>query len=282
MSADSPLPATTPDTLPPVRGTTSKTNWRSWSSALRKDVDKQYADIPVCICSFVSGMCDSVAFNAGAVFVSMQTGNTVFLALGAAKLPSHVPYLWLRALCSIGAFLMGVSCFGMLRNVRPMAKGTLAANFFVQALFIFVAAALAQSRVAEAMGDLRLAEELAKEEALDFNVLGPIILLAFQFGGQIVTSRQLGFNEVPTNVLTSVYCDLFNDPKLFAPWRDNPKRNRRASAVILMLIGTLIGAWLGRSKAEMSAALWIGGIIKFSIGVSWLIWKAKDDTLEEK
>ncbi|KAK7985723.1 hypothetical protein PG988_003345 [Apiospora saccharicola] len=63
----------------------------SFLAGLRDDIDLDYADIPICLCSLVSGLCDSTAFNASAVFVSMQTGNTIFLALGAAALPRNVP-----------------------------------------------------------------------------------------------------------------------------------------------------------------------------------------------
>lgn len=247
----------------------------SFVAGLREDINIQYADIPVCLCSLVSGLCDSIAFNASSVFVSMQTGNTVFLALGTAGLPQNVPMLWLKALCSIGAFLLGVYCFGQSRHFRPQSKGTLAVSFLIQSCLILLSAALAQGGVVPTFGLLTLAEELAKEDIVDLKTLGPIILLAFQFGGQIVTSRILGFNEVPTNVLTSVYCDLFNDPKLFAPWAENPKRNRRASAVVLMLIGAIAGGWLARSQAGMSAALWIGGAIKFGIAVAWVFWKPR-------
>jgi uncharacterized membrane protein YoaK (UPF0700 family) len=251
-------------------------------SSLHEDINIQYADIPVCLCSLVSGLCDSIAFNASSVFVSMQTGNTVFLALGTASLPQNVPMLWLKALCSIGAFLAGVYCFGQSRHFRPQSKLTLAVSFLIQSTLILVSAALAQGGVVPTFGLLSVAEELAKSDIVDLKTLGPIVLLAFQFGGQIVTSRILGFNEVPTNVLTSVYCDLFNDPKLFAPWGENPKRNRRASAVVLMLVGAIAGGWLARSRAGMSTALWIAGAIKFGIAVAWVFWKPKGVKVAEK
>lgn len=76
---------------------------------------------------------------------------------------------------------------------------------------------------------------------------------------------------MPTNVLTSVYCDLMSDPLLLAPWRDNPKRNRRASVVVLMLlIGGIFGEWLSRTDAGMSVALWVAGAVKFGIAVAWV------------
>ncbi|KAK8008172.1 hypothetical protein PG991_010723 [Apiospora marii] len=247
----------------------------SFFASLRDDIDLDYADIPICLCSLVSGLCDSTAFNASAVFVSMQTGNTIFLALGASSLPRGAPLMWLKALCSILAFLLGVLVFSQTRAVRPRAKRTLAASFLAQALLIWAAAALAQGGAAPAFGSLDLAEAMQRDGVLDLRALGPIMLLAFQFGGQIVTTRLLGFNEVPTNVLTSVYCDLMSDPLLLAPWRANPKRNRRASAVVLMLVGGVCGGWLSRTRAGMGVALWVAGAVKFGIAVAWVAWTGK-------
>lgn len=103
----------------------------------------------------------------------------------------------------------------------------------------------------------------------------PLAMLAFQFGGQIVMSRVLGVNEVPTNVLTSLYCDLLSDPLLIAPLSKNPKRNRRIASIFLLVGGGVAGGWIQRSSAGMSAALWLAGGIKFVIGVVWIFWRSK-------
>jgi len=103
----------------------------------------------------------------------------------------------------------------------------------------------------------------------------PLALLAFQFGGQIVMSRVLGINEVPTNVLTSLYCDLFSDPLLLAPLSKNLKRNRRIASILLLVAGGVVGGWLQRSSAGMSTALWLAGGIKFVIGFGWVFWRSR-------
>lgn len=118
-------------------------------------------------------------------------------------------------------------------------------------------------------------EVLLKRFETNAMSMAPLALMAFQFGGQIVTSRVLGFNEVPTNVLTSLYCDLLSDPLLLAPWGGNVKRDRRVSAVILMMAGAILGGWLQRSRAGMPAALWIAGAVKLGIAVAWMTWKGK-------
>ena len=132
------------------------------------------------------------------------------------------------------------------------------------------------------LADIHIAEEYARKEEVDLVILAPIMLLAFQFGGQIVVSRQLGFNEVPTNVLTSIYCDIFNDPELATPLAKNPKRNRRVAAVVLMLTGGICGGWIGRSEVGMGAALWVAGAIKMIISISFACWRVVDETVGEK
>lgn len=109
--------------------------------------------------------------------------------------------------------------------------------------------------------------------AVNFFELLPLGFLAFQSGGQIVTSRILGFNEVPTTVLTSVYCDLASDPNILA--KDNVKRNRRVGAILCILTGGITGGWISRSPAGMSTNLWIAAGIKMAIAASWSVWSPK-------
>ncbi|KAF9875208.1 duf1275 domain protein [Colletotrichum karsti] len=244
---------------------------------LRDDVNVRYTDVPVLACCLVSGLCDSVAVNAAGVFVSMQTGNTIFMALGASRLPAGEPLLWLKSLSSIAAFWLGCFFFSKSRHIHPKRRSTLALSFALQASLVFVAAAFAQTRVVAdfGMSSVEAGGDHEFKTSEDPLVMVPLALLAFQFGGQIVTSRILGFNEVPTNVLTSVYCDLLSDPKLFAPLKENPKRNRRFLAVVLLVLGGIIGGWLQRSRAGMPGALWISGAVKFFIALAWMAWDRK-------
>jgi hypothetical protein len=83
---------------------------------------------------------------------------------------------------------------------------------------------------------------------------------------QIATSRLLGYNELPVNVVTSTYCDLVGDFKLFA--LNNVKRNRRAAAAILLLIGSICSGWLMRSSGGLESVLWISSGIKIFTGLA--------------
>lgn len=109
----------------------------------------------------------------------------------------------------------------------------------------------------------------------DINLLEllPLGFLAFQSGGQIVTSRILGFNEVPTTVLTSVYCDLASDPNILV--KDNVKRNRRICAILLILGGGIAGGFISKTANGLATALWLAAAIKLIIAVSWSLWRPK-------
>lgn len=87
---------------------------------------------------------------------------------------------------------------------------------------------------------------------------------------QIATSRLLGYNELPVNVLTSTYCDLMGDYNLFA--LNNVKRNRRFAAAVLVLTGSIVSGWILRSSAGFKGVLWLAAGIKLAIGVAMFVF----------
>lgn len=96
---------------------------------------------------------------------------------------------------------------------------------------------------------------------------------------QIASSRLLGFNELPVNVLTSTYCDLMGDYKLFA--LNNVKRDRRAGAAVLLLVGAIVSGWLMRSHGGLMSVLWISGVIKVAAGMGLFVFMPKLGVEEE-
>jgi hypothetical protein len=206
----------------------------------------------------------------GAFTNRMLLGNTIFLALGASNQPITHPYGWLKSLSSILLFLLGCTFFAWTRYFHPKARGTLAISFFLQSVCIIIAATLVQSNVVPSPEGV----VVPHAGSVDFKELIPLAFLAFQSGGQIVTSRLLGFNEVPTTVLTSVYCDLASDPKFFEA--DNVKRNRRIGSVLCILIGGIAGGWISRSSVGLAVNFWIAAGIKMCIAIGWASWKSND------
>ena len=100
----------------------------------------------------------------------------------------------------------------------------------------------------------------------------PIILLSLQSAGQIVASRALGFNEIPTVVITSLLCDLMSDPGLFL--LRNQKRDRRIVAFVLTLVGAIVGGWVTKVTGDISTILWLAAAIKLFVVFAWGFWKS--------
>ncbi|KAI1323007.1 DUF1275 domain protein [Xylariaceae sp. FL0255] len=232
---------------------------KKFSRSLTKDaLDDGIARpwIPLLVACFATGFTDGTVFRAYSTFVSMQTGNTVFIALGASD-QNTIPYAWVRSILSISSFIVGCGTFSralpLLVSGRQRPSAVL--SFLVQTILVIIAAALTQ-------GGLIKAQTTAENSATDFTDLAPITLLSFQAAGQIVNSRVLGVSEVPSVVVTTLLCDLVSDPKLLAPLGENPKRNKRATAFTLILLGAIVGGFVYKTTGGVQYSLWVVGGLK--------------------
>ncbi|KAK7699043.1 hypothetical protein SLS64_011956 [Diaporthe eres] len=251
------------------------------SSSMRRRldgiVDLSLANVPLLACCFITGLLDTTMFQAYGTFVSMQTGNTIFLALGASN-QNIKPYDWARSLVSIGCFALGAVSFSRLHKhlaPRPTQRGVLALGFLVQAACVCVSAALAEAGAVN--------QRQVEGSHTDWREMAPIALLSFQAAGQIVASRVLGVNEIPTVVITSLMCDLMSDPRLLARpvFTGNRKRNNRVGGFVLTLVGSIIGGWMLKATGQVQPVLWLVFAIKFVIGIGWVVWKGQDPKGED-
>ncbi|OOQ89554.1 DUF1275 domain protein [Penicillium brasilianum] len=233
------------------------------------EVDPRHADLLLFTCCLTSGLVDSTIYKAYNTFVSMQTGNTIFVGLGASNQNSR-PFGWARSLTSIGCFVIGCFLFARLnRLIGARRRGSLMLSFLIQACIIVITAALVQGGVvSSAVDDDDISNSITR---WDQEV--PIVLLSLQSAGQIVASRALGFNEIPTVVITSLLCDLMSDPKLFL--LRNEKRNRRTIAFILTLVGAVVGGWVTKATGDIAPILWVAAGIKFIVVGAWGMWRTK-------
>ncbi|KAL2851459.1 hypothetical protein BJY01DRAFT_116554 [Aspergillus pseudoustus] len=259
------LPASEPEKKPSLAR-------RSVSSRWSESVSPKHADLICLVLCFITGLCDSAAYNAWSCFLAMQTGNTIFLGLGASSQPSGKPWGWLKSLLSITFFFIGSVLFSLYgRHVGPRRRSTLFTSFLFQAALVIIAVALIEA-------DL-IPHTEAESHTLTggrlFLELIPIALLAFQSAGSITSARALGYNEIPTVVLTSVYFDVASDPKVVRDITGNVKRNRRVGGVVMLLLGAIVGGWLSKSSGGMESALWLSAGLKALIGVGWLGWAAE-------
>lgn len=269
---------------------------------LDAQIDTKWGDLILLGCFFCSGLIDSMAFNMYSCFVSMQTGmlqlcltilkidlsplgNTIFVGLGVNGQPDSAPrYSWAKSLAAIVCFSLGALFFSTFhRFFGPQKRWVLISSFAIQACLIAVVAIITTIPVVPNRPPLVITQN--DSEFLNFSIpstfpgsdFAAITILAFQSAGQIVASRALKYNAMPTVVLTSLYCDLMSDSQLFtAPLGQNADRNRRFLGAVLVVCGAISGAFLTKSDAGFKGGLWIGVFIKGTMAVAWVFWKQNE------
>ncbi|KAL1968071.1 hypothetical protein VTN77DRAFT_2201 [Rasamsonia byssochlamydoides] len=229
------------------------------------DVDPSWADLILLLCYTITGLLDSAAISIWGSFVSMQTGNTVYFALGLVS-PDDASMKWARSGVSIASFCAGSLLFSRFHRIfSPRRRWVLCVSFALQMACIVAAAVIV------------VVHHRRLVSPLHWTVIVPLALVAFQSSGQAVTSRALEYNSLTSVVLTSIYCDLFSDPKLFA--MQNVERNRRAAAPVCLLVGALCGALWAQSSVGLAGALWTAALFKAVIVLAWLVWREGESTL---
>jgi MFS family permease len=166
---------------------------------------------------------------------------------------------------SLLSFCVGSFFFARFhRYFSPKRRWVLCASFAAQTLLIVAAAVIVTIMPAP-----------EDEHAVDWTVLLPLALVAFQSCGQAVTSRALKYNALTSVVLTSIYCDLFSDQELFK--FHNVERNRRAAAPVLLLFGAVVGGIFSHSSFGIQGALWTAAAIKSIMVILWFFWPAEEE-----
>ncbi|KAK3991239.1 hypothetical protein QBC44DRAFT_368282 [Cladorrhinum sp. PSN332] len=238
-----------------------------WHKHFTTDVNREWGDCVLILCYLITGLLDSASISVWGSFVSMQTGNTVYIGLGLSA-----PYQstrWIKSGTSLISFCIGSFLFSRFhRFFSPKRRWVLCASFAVQ-LVLTAAAAIV----------VTLAGVPADMEEIDWHVLIPIALVAFQSCGQAITSRALQYNALTSVVLTSIYCDLFSDQELFA--LRNAERNRRTGAPLFLLVGALLGGFCANSSFGIAGSLWAAAGLKAVVVVAWIVWPA-DPASEEQ
>ncbi|EOA86047.1 hypothetical protein ACJQWK_01646 [Exserohilum turcicum] len=226
---------------------------------LQSNVNRNWADVVLILCYAITGLLDSSAVFIWGSFVSMQTGNTVYLGLGLVAPSEGVR--WIKAGTSIAAFCLGSFCFARFhRYFSPAKRWVLIASYTFQMMLIVVAATIAT------FGE-------NANDGLHWQVLVPLASVAFQSSGQAVTSRALKYNGLTSVVLTSNYCDLFSDPDLFN--MSNVERNRRLGAPLALLIGACAGGLFAHSSVGLAGSLWTAAALKLMAVFAWMLWKSE-------
>ncbi|KAF2759689.1 hypothetical protein EJ05DRAFT_536951 [Pseudovirgaria hyperparasitica] len=246
----------------------SRFSWANIRRHFDEDVTEAWGDALLIVTCFVTGLLDGAVFNVWSCFVSMMTGNTVYVGLGVTGQPASQPYRWAKSGTAILSFMLGTYLFSRcMRYLGPLRRLTVILALLLQALLCFASALLCLFSVVPADAGTLLPN--------NFIVLLPLCLLSIQSSGQIVLSRFLGYGEITTVVLTSAYCDLVFDEKVFtAPMTANVKRNRRVCAAVMLVLGAMLGGFVTKN-GDITNALWISGAMKVGMAGVYVLWKGK-------
>ncbi|KAL3488557.1 hypothetical protein BJX62DRAFT_253150 [Aspergillus germanicus] len=239
---------------------------------LKTEINPQHADLLLLLCYTITGLLDSSAVFIWGSFVSMQTGNTVYLGLGVSSLDeSGRSHRWLKSLISIASFCVGSFLFALLHHGKfffrsPRQRGALFFSFLLQMTCVAAAATIVTF------------EKQNKSDPLSWKIAVPLALVAFQSSGQAVTSRVVGYSSLTSVVLTSIYCDLFSYPALAftTTHSGGGKRSdewRRLGAVLALFGGILLGGLWAKSEVGLKGALWTAVVLKGGIAGAWLVWR---------
>ncbi|KAK0730124.1 hypothetical protein B0H67DRAFT_24173 [Lasiosphaeris hirsuta] len=238
-----------------------------WRKHMLVDVNRDWADVVLILCYLITGLLDSASISVWGSFVSMQTGNTVYIGLGLAA-PSESTR-WIKSGCSLLSFCLGSFLFSRFhRFFSPKRRWVLCASFAAQ-----VALTTGAALIVTATGPP------TSKEQIGWHILLPISMVAFQSCGQAVTSRALKYNALTSVVLTSIYCDLFSDAELFSV--KNAERNRRLGAPLFLLLGAFLGGKLAHTELGVAGALWTASVLKTIVVFVWFFWPADPESEEE-
>ncbi|OBZ77952.1 hypothetical protein A0H81_02078 [Grifola frondosa] len=265
------------DTLPhPVSSaSTAVDTARLWLSPmdvfslrhLMTDVDPLKSTFPLAAYCFMTGFIDSVSFTAIFVWCGFQTGNSVQLALALARLFSGPPgqrdtsfhIADQQALTSVITFILGASLGRIGDRMGAKTRAWLALGTFIQALFTMAAAVTAwqsgQGSIAESRGDP------AWTNALTFVALG---FMSASLGLQGIMGKRVNTQFATTIVLTTVWCELMADPKLFNFKQRIISRDHKLIAIFALFFGGFVGRAL-IDKIGAAGTLGVGTGLGYSL-----------------
>ncbi|OJJ57609.1 hypothetical protein ASPSYDRAFT_46766 [Aspergillus sydowii CBS 593.65] len=254
-------------------------------SHLTTPINPQHTELILLFCFTITGLLDSSTVFIWGSFASMQTGNTVYLGLGAMGADPSSTSRWYKAATSIGSFCLGSACFSAAHRWASSSSSSgggspgrlprrweLCVSFAVQ--MGCVAAAAVMVTLYGSTGSSSSSSVMEKEEnGIGWRVFLPLALVAFQSSGQAVSSRVLNRKALTSVVLTSIYCDLFSVPVVAGTGKRRADEWRRAGAILCLMLGVAMGGMWAKSSVGVMGALWMVVAAKGVIVLAWLVWR---------
>jgi len=241
------------------------------------DVNPIKATIPLAAFCFMTGFIDSVCFTAVFVWAGFQTGNTVQLSLAIARLfagkPGHRDTSFhisdQQALTSLLTFNGGAFIGRLGDRMGPMSRAWLMLGTFIQTLFTMAAAIAVWKSNSISVATDRF--DPAWTNALTFVAVG---FMSASIGLQGIMGKRVNTQFTTTVVLTTVWCELMADPKLFQFNRFVISRDHKVIAILCLFLGGFIGRAL-IDQIGAAGTLGVGTGIRFIIAIWWLFVPGK-------
>jgi uncharacterized membrane protein YoaK (UPF0700 family) len=175
--------------------------------------------------TMVSGIVDAVSYlGLGRVFTANMTGNVVLVGFGIVGAPG---FSVAASLCALGFFVVGAIGGGRIALRIRAHRSLLLTAISLEFGFTAVATIIAATVAVIGAGWPR------------YTV---IAVLSFSMGIRNSVVRRMGVADMTTTVVTTTLTGLATDSSLAGG--KNPNAVNRATSVICMFVGALIGAAL--------------------------------------
>jgi uncharacterized membrane protein YoaK (UPF0700 family) len=215
-------------------------------------VDK-LIELQLLFLTFSTGIQDAIAFPDFSCFASNQTGNSVLLAVGAARL-SGSEFSIVNICISLTAFLLGALLTGQIGNqVGVRRRDWLFLNHALQTALVLGSAIILSVTGFKNTTHAKMAS---------------LALLAFSSGAQVASMRPMRIPEITTAMATAAWIDLVIDPGLVV-LRNRP-RDLRGMFLLALVGGSFVGAFMYNATSSW-ATLLLSGMLKLGVTISLLL-----------
>ncbi|KAF9788687.1 hypothetical protein BJ322DRAFT_1106658 [Thelephora terrestris] len=279
VSCDSRTPVCGPDGEPLERSSKSKID--QWTVAIVErgylwgKINTAQAVWPLATWCFLTGYMDIIGFSAIFVWCAFQTGNTAQLALAVARLWETPRDLSFRtsdrqALCSVLGFIVGCFVGRLGDKMGSNTRMWLFTGTMIQALFTMAASIAIWQSGEGSIAPNRISP--AWSNPLSFLCLA---FMSASMGLQGIMGKRINSPFATTVVLTSVWCELVADPKLFNVSKLVPSRDQKAIAIFALFLGAFIGRAI-LAEVGSAGALGIATGIRVLVAFGWLFVPSTD------
>ncbi|GAA5870976.1 hypothetical protein JCM1840_002743 [Sporobolomyces johnsonii] len=237
---------------------------------LTSNIDQGQTLLQLSLYCFLTGFTSAPTFLACYLWCGFQTGGLVQLSLAVARLFASSPRDTTfhkadqQALTSLLSFLLGSSLGRIGDRVGPRRRWWIMTATFIMSLFAMAAALCAHFAHEPSVAEFRL--DASWQNAKGMAALG---FASASLGLQGIVSKRINSQFGTAVVLTTIWVELVNDPKLFA-LKLAKSRDHRIIAVFSVFLGGMCSA--GIVFASNSAtALGVAAGLRIISMLSWLL-----------